>query len=57
MVICRVTVDGAARECRGPGGPISDWFIARMREARFLPGTFEGLPFETDLPIKYSFRK
>lgn len=56
-VICRVTADGTARECRGPGGPVSDWFIARMLEAKFVPATFEGTPFETEAAIPYSFRK
>jgi TonB family protein len=56
MVICRVTVEGTARECQGSGGPISDWFVARMLEAKFVPATFEGTPFETDTAVRYSFR-
>ncbi|HSP18030.1 MAG TPA: energy transducer TonB, partial [Myxococcaceae bacterium] len=56
VLMCRVTPEGRSRECVGPGGPVSDWLVARMLEARFVPATFEGTPFETDLGIPYSFR-
>jgi hypothetical protein len=55
MVICRITVEGRARECQGSGGPGSDWFIAQMLEAKFLPASFKGTPFETEHAVRYSF--
>jgi len=56
-VVCRIDSDGKARECQGPGGAVSDRFIARMLEAKFLPATYRGSPFETDLGIHYSFQR
>ena len=55
-VVCRIATEGKAHECQGPGGPVSDWFIARMLESKFLPATYRGTAFETDLGIHYSFR-
>jgi protein TonB len=57
IVVCRITVEGTAKGCWGPGGPVSDWFIARMLEAKFLPATFQGAPFETEHAIRYSFQR
>ena len=56
-VVCRITIEGKARDCHGPGGPNSDWFIAQLLAARFLPATYQGTPFETDHAIHDSFRR
>jgi len=56
-VVCSVSADGRAHDCRGPNGTIAEWFLARIGEAKFLPATFEKSPFETDYAIHWVLRR
>jgi hypothetical protein len=54
-VVCWVSANGQAHDCRGPDSPPGRWFIEQLTRARFAPATFEREPFETEYPIRFSF--
>jgi TonB family protein len=56
-VLCIVSSAGRAHDCRGADGPIAEWFLARIGEARFLPATFENRPFETEHDVHWVLRR